>query len=123
MKFEDIKLKRSERLTVFEGFAYTEDPQEHILRAWKIKKGEFIPLDIEAITAKCAEYIRNSVNGQDFLTGLLKDFLKVKLPPKALLDLHKRIQNKAKVKEKEGCYMLKIYGKKGRPFILNLVEN
>lgn len=117
MKLKDIKLGKDENLIIQEGFAFIDDFDGHLKRIFEVADGEFTELNLEAITEKIADYLKDKVDIKKFLI----DFLSVKTSPKALMELKERVEKKAAVQDREGCYYINVYGKH-KPIRLYLVK-
>jgi len=91
-------------------YALYVDLDGRIKRAWtQTTMNLFIEIEVKDMVKKICEYLSRHVT----LEKLLQDKL-LHEGIETILDLHLRVENKGKVKEKKGCYSLKIGGKAGR---------
>jgi len=82
----------------------------------KMPDGKFIEIGIKEIVQEIADYLSRHVS----IEKLLKDKL-LHEPLETILKIHKKVKEKAVVKEHRGCYYLTIRGT-GRPIDLELLE-
>jgi len=122
MKIEEILSRLSEEKTlVLQGkYVAIRDEQEHTLELYEIDltSGELEKINLDDIVEEIAEYLKDKVN----IKLLLKDFLRSKLPEEVILKLYERVKLQPKVTDEEGCYKIRVGGKRGRPLELYLVD-
>ena len=97
------------------GYAAITDSDGRWVRVFKVKGDKFEDIDVKAMVKMIAGYLSKHIS----LEKLLQDKLLHK-PLETILQLDQRAKAKGEVKEHKGCYYLKVKGKRGPAWELEL---
>lgn len=96
-----------------EGHEYDE---AHFHRVFKIRgDAKLTELDYSEMIEEISEYLKEHVPVKAFLKDVLRT-----TAPEEVIEIFERIRKKAKVRADEGCFLLLIGGKVGKPVELSL---